>query len=186
MAPIPQGSEADTPVFDTLIRPHRSLSRRHGLVIAVALAATAAMISGTLALFGAWPVLGFAGGEIALACALLLLHGRTSRSTERVVLTERAVRVVRTDGRGRVRALQLPSAWLRVLVEERRGTAPLLVLQRRQQRVEIGRALGAEQRRDVGRALADALAMLRAPRFDRPIDDEARAETIAPPGSSRL
>ena len=153
-------------LFDAVITPHRSLTRSQAIAVALALSGLSVSIGGALAWLGAWPVLGFSGAEIALAGALLVLHARAGRQAERVRLTRRAIQIVNTDGRGRVRRRALSTAWLAVGLEERPGTVPRLVLRRRGVACEIARVLGEDEKRALGAALAAALAEIRSPRFD--------------------
>ena len=62
----------------------------------------------------------------------------------------------------------LPSAWLNVVMEEAPGRIPRLLLSVRQQREEIGKVLGETAKRDLARALRDALHKARNPSFDNP------------------
>ena len=108
---------------------------------------------------------GFCGAEIALAATLLLLHARSARASELVLLSGQSLRVVRTDPHGRRAVCELPSAWLNVRLVERNGTTPRLVVGHRRREVEIGRVLGEAEKRDLAAALRDALDRQRNPVF---------------------
>lgn len=155
-------------LFQAAIVPHRSLSPR-GLKMLLALLALLSCYTMTLLwLIGAWPVMGFSGIEVGLAIVLVRAHGRGTRASELVLLTDRELRVVRTDPKGRRRECVLPPAWLRVRLEQRQGRAPALLLLARGMREEIGASLGEEQKRELASSLAAALDRLRNPRFDNP------------------
>ena len=158
--------EDDRTLFEAVITPHRSLTGRQAIAVALVLSGLSIALGGALAWLGAWPVLGFSGAEIALAAMLLVRHARAGCEAERVRLTDRTIHVVRDDGRGRVRRRALSTAWLAVALEERPGTVPRLVLRRRGVTIEIARVLGEDEKRALGEALAAALADLRSPRFD--------------------
>jgi uncharacterized membrane protein len=111
---------------------------------------------------------GFTGLELLLAAFLFRLNARAARGSELVMLTEEGLRVLRTDPDGVKREIVLSPAWLNVIVEERPGRVPGVVLAARHTRVEIARSLGEEEKRDLARALRDALERLRSPRFDNP------------------
>ena len=155
---------ADDTVFEAMITPHRSLSARAGRRVVFALCAAAGLSAAVFLLLGAWPVTGFCGAEIALASTLLLLHARSARASELVLLSERSLRVVRTDPHGRQAVCELPASWLAVRLEERQGTARLLVSHRDRQ-VELGRVLGDAEKRDLASALRAALDRQRNPVF---------------------
>ena len=158
----------DAPLFEAVILPHRSLSRRGliGLVAAVGIAGglTAALFF----LLGAWPVAGFSGAEIVLATVLIRAHARVARESEVVLLSARRLRVIRTDRKGRRRESALDPSWLRVELHERPGRVPALLLASARRRHEIAARLGEAEKRDLAAALAEALHAWRNPRFDNP------------------
>jgi uncharacterized membrane protein len=155
-------------LFQAVIVPHRSLSLRalRGLLVFICL-----MCGTSAAVFvwlGAWPVGGFTGLELLLAAFLFRLNAHAAKGVEMVLLTSAGLSITRTEPSGVRRQRVLPAAWLNVVVEERPGTVPGLVLVARDVRVEIGRALGEAEKRDLASALAAALYDLRNPRFDNP------------------
>lgn len=158
-------------LFEAVCTPPRSLSRR-GLRLIGAAFATAAAVTGLLfALLGAWPVLGFLGLEVVLVVGLLSANLRwSSRAVEMVVLTEDALRVIRTDGRGRREEARLEPYWTRVEArrEDGEGAIGALVLRQRGREVEIGRYLSEGEKRHLAEALTQALRRYRNPVFDNP------------------
>jgi uncharacterized membrane protein len=158
----------DALLFEAVIVPHRSLSASglRRLLLAICL-----MCSASAAVFvwlGAWPVGGFTGVELLLAALLFRLNARAARGSELVLLTEAGLRVIRTTPDGTRRERTLSPSWLSLVIEERPGRVPGLVLVARDVRVEIGRDLGEAEKRDLAEALGGALDRLRNPRFDNP------------------
>ncbi len=155
-------------VFEAVIVPHRSLSRR-GLTILICVLCTLSSATATLFwLLGAWPVAGFSGAEILLAIALLRFNALSARASEMVLLSDETLRVIRTDRHGQRVERTLPAGWLNVVLEERQGAVPRLVLAAHGVREQIGAALGEAEKRDLAAALDGALHRLRNPRFDNP------------------
>ena len=76
--------------------------------------------------------------------------------------------IARTDARGRRYALRLDAYWLRVRLEEDPSGPTRLLLLQRQKVFEIGRSLGAEDKRSLAEALREALGRYRSPIFDNP------------------
>src|SRR5512143_351725 len=71
-------------VFDAILHPHRSLSRR-GFVLVMGLAVGASMTMGGVFLaMGAWPVFGFYGVDVLLLYVALRCNYRSARIYERV------------------------------------------------------------------------------------------------------
>jgi uncharacterized membrane protein len=156
-------------LFEAVIVPHRSLSPKGRRAAMVAIAAII-LLAGTLpAIAGAWPVVPFTGAELLLALLFFRWHTRGTRANELVILTEDTLRIIRTDRAGRRDERVLPSAWLRASVEERPGQAPLVVVSGQGRRETIGADLGETERRDLARALAEALHRARNPVFDNPV-----------------
>jgi uncharacterized membrane protein len=119
-------------------------------------------------MLGAWPVLFFSAAEVALAVFLILLNARRGREVELVSLSEQGLRIARTDMRGRRTEKTLSPGWLNVVLEEKPGRVPTLLLSGSGQREEIAAALGEHEKRDFAAALAAALYRLRNPKFDNP------------------
>lgn len=160
--------DTEIPVFEAVLVPHRSLSRR-GMRILMSVIALICVVNATVFIrMGAWPVGGFTGVELLLALVLLNVNARAVRASEMVLLAPSGLRVVRTDAQGRRSEIRLPAFWLNAVLEERPGRVPGLILSSRDRQVEIGRALGEAEKRDFAVALQTALHNWRNPRFDNP------------------
>ena len=159
---------ANRTVFEAVIVPHRSLSARGMRLLVGFICVLSGGVSAGLWLVGAWPAVGFYGAEIGLALLLLWWDARRVRASERLLLSDGGLRVVRTDARGRRRERVLQAAWLGVSLEERPGRVPALWLTNRGKRMEVGATLGEEEKRDLADALRAALQRWRHPVFDNP------------------
>ncbi len=158
----------ENPLFEAVIVPHRSLTRR-GLRILLGVIVFACTVNAAVFVaIGAWPVGGFTGVELLLAALLLRLSATSARASEMVLLTSDTLRIVRTDPKGRRVEETMSPAWLAITLEERAGRVPGLWLAVRGRSVEIGRSLGEAEKRDLAKALDDALYRWRNPRFDNP------------------
>jgi uncharacterized membrane protein len=162
----PAATEAT--LFEAVIVPHRSLTPRGLRWLIVLICGLCGLTAFRFWLIGAWPVAVFSAVEVGLAVLLLLVNARRARASEMILLTDRALRVVRTTAAGRRQERELPSSWLNVALEEISGRAPRLVLVARGVREEIGTSLGEAERRDLARALSEALYGARHPRFNNP------------------
>jgi uncharacterized membrane protein len=155
-------------LFEALIVPHRSLSPRGLRILAAFIATLCGVLALRFWLIGAWPVVGFSVVEVGLAIWLLYMNARGARASELVLLTENAVRIIRTDPKGRREERLISAAWLNVVVEESPGRVPRLLLAARNVREEIGSVLGETEKRDLAAALGTALYRARNPVFDNP------------------
>jgi uncharacterized membrane protein len=153
------------PLFEAVIVPHRSLSRR-GLAVLISVLC---VLSGGIALgaasLGAWPVSGFAGAEVGAAALLLLLSGRRSTPVQILVLTASEFRIVRIDGRRRPTERRLPAGWLAVSIRQRPGRVPAVIVSTHGVEEEIAEVLGEAEKLDLARTLRDTLDEMRQPRL---------------------
>jgi uncharacterized membrane protein len=157
-----------TTMFEATVRPHRSLDKRGMTVLICCMMAGSLFVTSLMFLLGAWPVIGFNGADITLAVLLLWLNVRAARAREFLQLTEQKFIIIRTDVRGRRVEISVPPYWLNVVLQERAGTVPKLLLTSRGNSVEVARQLGEEQKRDLAAALTRALHRWRNPVFDNP------------------
>lgn len=156
---------AESPtLFEARSAPLQSLSAGGFRIVAGVLVAGFGFTGTVFSILGAWPVLPFAGIETALVLGLMALYRRHARrSAELVVLTEGELCVTRREGRRQEEAHFDPS-WVRLAwVDDRQ-----LFLVHRNRRIEIGRFLGPDEKRDLEDALAGALRRFRTPVFDNP------------------
>ncbi len=163
----------DQIVFEAEVTPHRSLSPR-GLRLVIGCVGAVSLCTTTIFWqLGAWPIAGFNGGEILLAMVLLRAHAKSNRQRELLLLSGRALKILRTDAAGRASERSLPPGWLNVILQERPGRVPGLYLTARGQQVEVASALGEPEKRDLAAALTAAVHRLKNPVFDNP---QLRAE----------
>ncbi len=155
-------------LFEAVVAPHRSLSRRGVVTLIACMAAGSLTVTSLMFLLGAWPVIGFNGADITLAAFLLWLNVRAARARELVTLTDTALKITRTDIHGKKSSFSIQPYWLRVSLEERNGTVPKLLITARGRRYEIARQLGEDPKRDLAAALSRALQQWRNPVFDNP------------------
>jgi uncharacterized membrane protein len=160
-----RGDEA--PVFEALIVPYRSLTRKGVTVVVAVLTVLTVTLAVRFWLLGAWPVAGFSLVEVPLAVLLLSINLRRARASELILLDAMALTVVRTDPAGRRQQVSLPAAWLRVDLDAGRG-APRVVLSSHGRDCEVGAFLHDPDKMSLFDALSEALHRLRNPRFDNP------------------
>ena len=149
--------------FQALIVPHRSLSRRGLTLLLAGIALICATNIGVSIHIHAWPIGGFAGIELFLAAFLLRLNARDVRSSELVMLTGNRLHILRTDVKGHSTQRNLQAGWLNVMLEERPGRVPGLLLVSHGRQEEIGRSMGETEKRALADALTEALRRWRSP-----------------------
>jgi uncharacterized membrane protein len=159
-----------------VIGPNASLSQSQawafmGLTCSVGLG-----IAGLFALRGFWPILPFAGLELAALGAALWVSLRRNRYREVISFTESTVCVeFGLVGHGANASVELPRSWTQVRLEAGpyRNSPTQLVLTYSGQRVVIGRCLTDEER---GRLAVRIRELLRPVGRVSPADETAPAE----------
>ena len=165
--------ETQEPLFEAVITPNASLGRRGWRWLLLGLLVAVGLTTLRFWLVGAWPVAVFAVLEVGFFLLMFWLHRRAMRQAELVRLTPGTLRVTRVDSNGQRSERRWQPAWLRVVLLERAGRVPALLLLSRGRSEEIARMLGEPEKRDLAAALDEALYQLRNPRFDNPQLSEA-------------
>jgi len=155
-------------LFEALIVPNRSLTRRGWYWLVLGLLGAIGLTAVRFSLLGAWPVAIFAGLEIGLFLTLFWLHARSTRQMELLLLSPSTLRVIRIEPNGKRSEQELQPGWLNVELRERAGRVPALLLSSHGRRAEIARALGEDAKRELAAALESAVYSLRNPTFDNP------------------
>lgn len=151
--------------FEAELRPHRSLSRRALMLVLGGMALGSLYVTTLMYFLGAWPVIGFNGADIALAALLFWLNMRAARAREIIRLSDAALEITNITPSGKQAHVTLSPDWLRVELQERQASVPVLLLRARGAVQEVGRQLGEAQKRDLAEALGRALERRRAPHF---------------------
>ncbi len=154
----------EKPLFDAILRPHRSLGPLGFVVLMGLVAAVGCAIGIAFMLMGAWPVLGFCGLEVALLYVCFRLSYRSGGVSERVRLTADALVVDRFDTDGTARRWTFQPYWLRILIDDPPEHDSALTLTSHGRSLVIGSFLTPAERLDLARALREALASQRAVR----------------------
>ncbi|MCC7282813.1 MAG: DUF2244 domain-containing protein [Acetobacteraceae bacterium] len=153
------------PLFDAILRPHRSLTPV-GLWVIVGIFAAASFAMGTLFLIkGAWPVFGFYGLDVALVYWALKASSRQAGMFERVELTRERLTVRRVSRTGKEARWEFQPYWLKVELEGPTSGRNRLTLRSHGRRLEIGVFLAPEEKITLALALRGALAKARTPVF---------------------
>ncbi len=147
-------------LFDAILHPHRSLSRRGFVILMVVFSAVSLAIGGAFFLSGAWPIFGFYGLDVAVLYFALRYSYRSAMVYENVRLTERELTVER-GGVGGVRGRwSFQPYWLRVRMDDPPAHQSQVRLTSHGRSLVVGAFLSPKERLDFARALRAALAKL--------------------------
>lgn len=131
--------------FSLTLKRNCSISPAGLLAVFAALSAVAAAIGIGFAIAGAWPVLPFAGLEVAALGAAFLAYARRAADYERIELARGRLQVEVAEAERRVQ-YQLDAGRARVVLERTGGYGARVLLRDATKEVEIGRHLDAPSR----------------------------------------
>jgi uncharacterized membrane protein len=150
-------SSAASPPFVHLSVPNRSLGPAGRRVALGAIAATTLGVAAFAVSIGAWPVMPFAGLEVALLALAFHVVQRHDADYERLEVGEHEVVVERRCARERFRFVA-NRAWARVVVQLAGGRCTL-ALAYAGRRVPLGKMMTDAERRRVARELRARLGV---------------------------
>jgi uncharacterized membrane protein len=147
----------DAAVHTIEIEPHCSLSRRGAVVFVASAALTSFAVAGLCAAYGFWPVLPFAGIEIAVLAWAVWLSMARVRLRERITIGVASIVIDLPRSATQVRSV-FPRHWARVKLHGPRTAlhSSRLTIESRGRAREVGRFLTEAERR----ALASRLKLL--------------------------
>ena len=148
---------ADLPPFVRHSVPNRSLGAAGRRWFLGLVAATTLGIGGAAAAIGAWPVMPFAGLEVALVVLAFHVLGLHDADFERLEVGEHEVRIESRDARA-VTTFVAQRAWARLVVSER-GSRCILGLAHAGRMVPLGRLMSDEERRNLAAELRGRIAV---------------------------
>ena len=130
------------------LRPRCSLTPRTALIFVASMAAGTFAVATFFALQGFWPILPFAGAEIALLAWAVRASMRKGQERETIAINEESVAICWRDARGERRSV-FPRHWVKVRLH-----TPLtalhpsrLTLESSGRACEVGRFLTEDERR---------------------------------------
>lgn len=152
----------DTPVFEALLTPHRSLGR-NGFIVLVSIVTAMTVAHGAVfALSGAWPVAAFFGIDLLLVIGAFGLNYRSGRAREIVSVSRTALSISKVAPSGRSRDYRFNPFWARFNVSrhEEIGITRMNVSGEGRS-TEVGSFLNPEDRESFAEAFSGALASVR-------------------------
>lgn len=162
---------ADAPATDAIyhacLTPHRSMTPRAAKRFILLFGAGTVALSLPFYVMGAWPVVGFMGLDVLALYIAFRVSFYSARAYETLDLTPFELRLVKTAANGESAEWRFDTYWVRLEqeVHEEFGTQRVALVSRNE-RVEIGVFLGADQKAELYEELTKALAVAkRGPLF---------------------
>lgn len=152
-------------VFDALLYPHRSLSRRGFAVLMAVVALVCFTLGALFFLQGAWPIFGFFGLDVLVLYLFFRANYRSGRVYEKLRLTPAVLTVERGDHKGPRSTDEMQPTWLRVAMDDPPRHESQIRLSSHGRTIIVGSFLSPPERAEVAGALNEALDRLRDPAF---------------------
>lgn len=154
-------------LFETRLKPHRSLTRRNFHLLLMIFSAGSLFTSMPFVLLGAWPVAGFMGLDIALFYFAFRANFRAARAYEELAITYFELRVAKVSAKGERADFRFNPAFVHLeRVEHAEFGIERLALVSRGKSLEIASFLGPAEKADLAEALTCALIEARrGPRY---------------------
>ena len=147
-------------IFRATLRPYRSLNRT-GFILLMAVLIALNFAAGTaFYLLGAWPIAPFLGADVGLVWWAFRKNYNDALKEEQIEVTAHELILRRFDHQKQREELHFTRDWVKVELEEdkERDLIGRLFLRSRGERTEIGRFLGARDRKAAAALLRAALA----------------------------
>ena len=137
------------------LAPHCALSSRGAVLFFVSVCVPTFGVAGTATVLGYWPILPFAGAEIALLAWALKTNMARRFEHEHIEVTETEVVVEYSHALGRrtPRRIVFPRHWSRVKIRRPNSPRSSLVIESHGRVCEVGKFLTEEERRQLAAEL---------------------------------
>ena len=152
-------------LFNALLYPHRSLSRRGFAILMAVVGLVSLTIGGAFYFQGAWPIFGFYGLDVLMLYLFMRANYRSGRVYEKLQLTPAVLTVERGDHTGPRSTDQMQPTWLRVSIDDPPRHESQIRLSSHGRTIIVGSFLPPPERVEVADALNQALDHLRDPAY---------------------
>ncbi|MFT0862473.1 DUF2244 domain-containing protein [Ancylobacter sp. G4_0304] len=151
--------DAEPTLYQTSLRPHRSLDQRGFLIVMIIVGAISVVCGTAFLLMGAWPVFGMFGLDVLLIYVAFRVSFRSARAREDIRVTPSLISVRKVDPAGRADEARMNPLWTRLDKELHEDFGlQRLTLHSRREAVVVGGFLHTAQREELAEGLSAALA----------------------------
>ena len=157
----------EPPLFSVRLQPHRSLNRRGFYILMVFFSGASLISTLPFVVFGAWPVLGFMGLDVAIFYFAFRASFQAARAYEDVEVNFFELKLAKVSPKGERAEWHFNPCFVRLEQDQDKESGKLrLALVSRGKSVEIASFLGSADKADLATDLSQALAVARrGPRF---------------------
>lgn len=160
--------QTETIYMDAVLTPNSSLSPRAFTIIMSAFGAVSFICGLAFLSMGALPVVGFFGLDVLLVYAAFQWTFKKQTESTHVIVTNEHLRMRHTKPNGDVKSVSLPTAFVRVELDEAATPNSWLRIEYGRQAFIIGRFLTLPERKSLAKALRQAIIDARSERYFAP------------------
>ena len=152
----------DTPIFEALLTPYRSLGR-HGFYILMGALISCWLFVGILFLsIGAWPIFGFFGLDVLLVYLAFRWNYRAARAREEISVSRSALQIRKYEASGKMTTHLFNPFWTRFNVARKPDIGiTTMCVESRENSVLVGGFLNPDDRENFAAAFGNALSEAR-------------------------
>lgn len=156
-------ADLNRPFFSAVLTPYRSLGS-NGFVILMTIFGILSFVAGFIFWrFGAWPIVGFFGLDVALMWFAFRLNYRSARIFEEVVVSRHEITIRKVGPGKRYQEFRFNPVWVRLTVDRLEDEGVVKIsLSGRGGTIDLGNFLNPDDRTSFAGAIASALATARA------------------------
>jgi uncharacterized membrane protein len=155
--------DADEPLFQALLTPHRSLGRTGFAILMTALLLGWLATGAIFLAHGAWPVFGFLGLDVLLVYVCFRLNYRAARAREEVSVSRTRLEIRKIAPSGRSEAHRFNPFWAKFSIARHQEIGiTRMAVEGQGRSVSIGGFLNPDDRESFAKAFARALAAAKA------------------------
>jgi uncharacterized membrane protein len=149
------------PHFEFVLYPNRSFSTQAFVLLMLAFSLVCAGVGVGFFLLGAWPVTGYLGLDVVALFFAFRWVRRESRRVEMIRVAKDGLVVRRIEPTGAAQEVRFEPYWSRISLQAIRGNSSRLTVASHGRACEIGRFLTLQEKRELARALDEALTSFR-------------------------
>ena len=152
----------DEPLFEAVLRPHRSLGRTGFVILAVLTTGITLVHMVVFAQVGAWPVFAFFGLDLALLFGAFYLSYRSGRMQEFIRMSRTGLDICKVAPSGRSVEMQFNPFWARFNIarHDEIGITDMRISGQGQQ-TDVGSFLNPDDKESFASAFQRALATVK-------------------------
>lgn len=158
----PDGAQPDaydTPIFEALLLPYRSLGRKGFFILMAVLILCWLALASLFFSIGAWPIIGFFGLDVVLIYLAFRMNYRAARAREEISISRATLNIRQIAASGQIKAYSFQPFSTHFSVDRKPDIGIIAMnIESRDRQVAVGSFLNPDDRENFATAFSRALA----------------------------